>query len=216
MRTIKSYNEFTNEEIDFKKVLIGGALIGGMGLGAYRLNQINKYAQLTETEVISGMRFKQYDVYINNKIFYLNFSEDGVISAKWSKSKGSGKNRKTVYYKTITVPNKTKEVWFYTEAFEVKNELFASIKPINGGKKLILSELDIIEETDTYVIYGTHMFSPVDHIVMEKGHTSGDEFTVQDRIGNWVCDKIGNNVYLFAFKNFGGGKYGGAGSGTTY
>lgn len=216
MKNVKSYQEFTNEEIDFRKVLIGGAVVGGIGIGAYRLNQINKYAELAETEVISGIKFKQYEVYVNDETFELNFSEDGVISAKWGESKGSGKHRKTVYYNTITVPNKTKEVWFDTEFFEADNGLFASIKPISGGKKLTLSELDIIEETDTYVIYDTPMFSSVDHIVMEKGHTSGEEFTIQDRIGNWVCDKIGTHVYLFAFKNFGGGKCGGAGSGTKY
>ena len=81
MKNVKSYQEFTNEEIDFRKVLIGGAVVGGIGIGAYRLNQINKYAELAETEVISGIKFKQYEVYVNDETFELNFSEDGLALA---------------------------------------------------------------------------------------------------------------------------------------
>ena len=60
------------------------------------------------------------------------------------------------------------------------------------------------------------MFSSIDYIIMDKGHTSGEEFTIQNKIGNWICDDIGHNVYIFALKNFGGGKGGGGGSGEKY
>lgn len=34
MKKVKTYQEFTNEEINLKKALIGGAIVGGIGLGA--------------------------------------------------------------------------------------------------------------------------------------------------------------------------------------
>jgi hypothetical protein len=153
---------------------------------------------------------------VNDETFNLNFSEDGVISAEWGESSGSGKNRRTEYYKCVTLTNKTTEFWYDTKFFESGNGLFASISPIKGGEKIVLSELDIKEETDTYIIYNTGFSSSIDYIIVEKGHTDGEEFTIQDKIGNWVCDKLGSHIYIFCFKNFGGGKGGGAGSGTKF
>ena len=216
LKTYESFEYLSNEEINIKKALVGGALAGIVGAGLYHTSQIYNYAEQEDTEVISGQKFNQYDVYVNGETFALNISDDGIISAKWSEEHGSGKNRTTTYYNCVTIPNNTKEIWYNTKTFEASNDVFVSIKPISGGKKIILSELSIKEETDTYVIYNTGIFSSIDHIIMDKGHTKGEEFTIQNKMGNWVCDDIGYNVYIFALKNFGGGSYGGAGSGGDY
>jgi hypothetical protein len=219
MKHLKSYESFdysANEEINIKKALIGGAFAGIVGTGLYHTSQIYNYAEQEDTEVISGQKFNQYDVYVSGETFDLNISDDGVISAEWSEEHGSGKNRETRQFNCVTIPNETKEIWYDTKTFESGNGVFVSIKSISGGEKINISELSIKEETDTYVIYDTPMFSSIDYIIMDKGHTSGEEFTIQNKIGNWICDDIGHNVYIFALKNFGGGKGGGGGSGGKY
>lgn len=207
MKTIKNYEEFCNEEINLKKALIGGAFAGLMGAGLYHTSQINKFAELEDTEVISNQKFNQYDVFVNGQTFDLNISEDGIISAEWSES--SGKTSHT--YRCVTVPEGISELWIDVE-MDAENGIFVSSKPISGCKKISLTDLDVYDETDTYIVYNPGFLSSVDYIIVDKGHKEGEEFKIQNKMGNWICDQIGSKIYIFSLKDMGGGSSGGGGA----
>ena len=199
--------EYTKEEINLKKALIGGAMAGAIGYGAYQTSQINKFAKIEDTEVISGVKFNQYDVYVNDKTFSLNISEDGIISAEWSEK--DGKNDKT--YNCITIPDKTQKIWISSN-MDMGNGIFVSGKPIPGSESISISDLDIYEQSETYIIYSYSMFSSVDYIIMNKGHKKGEDFEIENKIGKYICDELDSKIYIFAFNRLGDGSMGGAGS----
>ena len=203
--------EYTNEEINLKKALIGGAMAGAIGYGVYHNTQINKFAKLEDTEVISGMKFNQYDVYVNDETFNLNISEDGFISAEWSVTNG----KHTHTYNCITIPDKTQKIWISSN-MDMTNGIFVSGKPISGGESISISDLDIYDQSKTYIIYKSPMFSSVDYIIMNKGHKEGDDFEIENKIGKYICDELDSKIYIFAIKSFGGGSMGGAGSGSDW
>lgn len=210
LRTYENFNEFCNEEINWKKALIGTAIAGAVGASVYRTSQINDYAELVDTEIISGKKFNQYQVYTNGETFDLNISEDGVISCSWSEK--NGKHEKT--YNSITIPKDVSVIW-YDNKIDINNNVFASVDKINGGDRIDINKLSIVEETETYIIYETSFFSSIDFIVVDKGHKSGEEFMIQGEIGKFICDDIGD-TYIFGFKSLGGGSFGGGGSGSEY
>jgi|ERR1035437_320538 hypothetical protein len=211
MKHLKTY-----EEMNFKQALIGAAIGTGIGGVVYTTAKNYDKANFSDTYVISGEKFKQYDLMAHGQSFNLNISEDGIISSEWQTSSGSGKNRTTITHNCITIPNiKMKEIWYETKFF--KSGVFVSSKSFQGGKKLIISDLSIKEETDTYIVYNGKFFSPFDHIIINKNHTKGEEFTISDdKINKYVCDDIGHNLYLFAAGKLGGGNFGGSGSGSQY
>lgn len=216
MKHIQTYEKFTTEKFNLKKALVGGAIGGLIGTGLYHSSQIYKNAELVDTEIVAGQKFNQYSVIVNGETFELNISDDGVISSSWSESHGSGKNRTTETYNCVTVPKGTTEIWIDTKFFELNNSIFVSTKPLSGGQKIELSKLDIEEKTNTYTVYSGSFFSSIDYIIVDNGHTLGEEFVIQNKMGNWVCDKIGTHIYIFTLKDFGGGKTGGAGSTSKY
>lgn len=207
MKNIKKYDEFCNEELNLKKALIGSAIAGVMGAGLYHTSQINKFAELEDTELVSNQKFNQYDVYVNGETFDLNISEDGVISAEWETR--SGKSSHT--YRCVTLPEGTSEYWVDVE-MDAENGIFVSSKPINGGKKIRLQDLDIYDQTDTYIVYYPGFSSSIDYIILDKGHKEGEEFKIEGKMGNWICDQIGSNIYIFSLKDLGGGSSGGGGA----
>lgn len=207
MKNIKNYEDFHNEELNLKKALLGGAIAGVVGSSLYHTSQINKFAELQETEIVGNQKFNQYDVYVNGETFNLNISEDQVISAEWQKK--SGKTSHT--YRCVTLPEGTSEYWVDVE-MDAENGIFVSSKPIVGGKKIRLQDLDVYDETETYIIYNPGFLSSIDYIILDKGHKNGEEFKIEGKMGNWICDQIGSNIYIFSFKSFGGGSSGGAGA----
>lgn len=207
MKNIKNYEDFHNEELNLKKALLGGVIAGVVGSGLYHTSQINKFAELQETEIVGNQKFNQYDVYVNGETFNLNISEDEVISAEWQKK--SGKTSHT--YRSVTLPEGTTDIWIETE-LDAQNGIFVSSKPLSGAKKMNLSELDVYDETDTYIIYNPGFLSSIDYIILDKGHKNGEEFKIEGKMGNWICDQIGSNIYIFSFKSFGGGSSGGGGA----
>jgi hypothetical protein len=213
MKNIKNYKDFCNEEVNWKKALIGTAIAGAVGASVYKTSQITDYAELGDTEIVDGVKFNQYEVYTNGETFDLNISEDGVISSSWSEEKGSGKDERTVTYCSITIPKDISVIW-YEDKMDMENSIFVSGNKINGGTRIDLSELSIVEETETYIIYESSFFSSIDFIVVNKGHKSGEEFKVEGSIGKYICDKIGD-TYLFGLKSLGGGSFGGAGTGAS-
>jgi len=55
MNNIKSYEQFCNEELDWKKLATGAAIVGTIGLGA-ALSGPYDVANLEDTEVIAGKK----------------------------------------------------------------------------------------------------------------------------------------------------------------
>jgi hypothetical protein len=98
---------------------------------------------------------------------------------------------------------------------DINNNIFASVDKINGGDRIDINKLSISEETETYIIYETPFFSSIDYIVLNKGHKSGEEFTIHGEIGKFICDEIGS-TYIFGQKYLGGGSFSGAGGGGEY
>lgn len=214
MKNIKTYNQF-NEEINLKQLVVGGAITAAAATGIYHEIETHDKAGLCDTEILSGKKFKQYDVSTDSHFFDLNVSEEGVISAHWTTTSGSGKNQKTTHHNCITVPKGTTEIYYDTKFFE--SGTFVSTKYFKGSSLLELKNLTKTEETDTYIIYRGKFFSSVDHVVVNKGHTKGEEWTMNDdKINTYICDKLGNHIYLFGPKGLGGGKFGGAGEGSDY
>jgi len=213
MKYLQKFENFdsTNEEINLKKALIGGAMAGAIGYGVYQTSQINKFAKLEDTEVISGMKFNQYDVYVNDKTFNLNISEDGIISAEWSEE--DEKNTNT--YNCITIPNKTQKIWISSN-MDMDNGIFVSGKPIPGSESISISDLDIYDQSETYIIYESPMFSSVNYIIMNKEHKQGEDFEIENKMGKYICDELDSKIYIFTFKSFGDGSMGGAGSESDY
>lgn len=211
MKYIKTHEEF-NEGFNLKKALIGGAIGASIGLSALHLSEIDGKAKKEDTEVMSGQKFDQFNVYVNSEEFDLNISEDGVITSEWTEEHGSGKNRTTHTYRGATVPKETTDIWVESKFAEMSGSVFVSAKPLQNGNHIRLSDLDIEEQTSTYTIYSGGMFSELNYIIVDNGHVDGEEFTIDGKIGNWACDKLGSHIYSFTFKNFGGGSGGGAGS----
>ena len=215
MKYIKTHDEF-NEGFNLKKGLMGAALGGLLGTGIYQSSQIMNKAQKADVEVVSGKKFDQYDVIVNNETFKLNISDDGVITSEWSEEEGSGKNRTTHVYRGATVPKGTTDIWIESKFAEMDGNVFVSTKPLQNGNHIKLSDLDLESGCSTYNIYSLGMFSELNYIIVDNGHVDGEEFTIDGRIGNWACDKLGSHIYSFTFKNFGGGSGGGAGSGGKF
>jgi hypothetical protein len=213
MKHLKTQKQL-NEEINAKQALKVGAFAGLMGLGIAGSMDTYKNAKKVDIEYVSGQEFKQYDLYVNSENFSLNISEDGIISSKFQKSSGSGKNRTTTTYVNVTIPKGTTEIWHDTKIFEFGNGVFVSSKEIKDGKKIKISDLTVKEDTKTYTIYSTPIFCSIDHIIVNKDHKEGDEFTIGGIPKTFIWDKISNNVYLFGF-GF-GGKFGGSGAGSEY
>lgn len=217
MKHIKYFNNLNpydrthkNEGINFKKALVGTAIAGVVGAGIYNTAQISGKAKLSDTEVVSGIKFNQYLVYVMGETFNLNISDDGIITSYWSEQKGTGDDKTTVYYNSITITPDIKKIWYKTK-MDMENGLFASKNKIKDGTEIDIKNLKISEETSTYIIYETPFFSSVDHIIVNKGHKSGEEFSIEGKYGKWFCDNI-DNTYLFGVKSLGNGKFGGAGS----
>ena len=213
MKHLKTHKQL-NEEINAKKALKVGAFAGLMGLGIANSIDTYKNAKNVDIEYVSGQEFKQYDLYVNYENFSLNISEDGIISSKFEKSSGTGEKRRTTSYVNVTIPKGTTEIWYDTKIFEFGNGVFVSSNEIKGGKKIKISDLTVKKDTKTYTIYSTPIFSSIDHIIVNKDHKEGDEFTIGGIPKTFICDKISNNVYLFGF-GF-GGKFGGSGAGSEY
>jgi hypothetical protein len=221
MKKIKTYEEFTNEEINLKNALIGTA-IGTAALGSVYNTIVNSdKAKLSDTEIVSGNKFKQYDLLAAGQSFDLNVSEDGIITSIWSTTEhdtdSEGNDETTTTSHTcITIPNSSiNEIWYESTFL---NGVFASSKPLSGGHKIKISDLDKEKETDTYIIYSGKFLSPFDYIVVNKNHTEGEEYVVSDDKlhATYVCDNIAPDIYLFGVKKMGGGAYGGGGSGSNY
>jgi hypothetical protein len=212
---IRVRSEQLTEEVNWKKLATGAAMVGAIGLGTI-LSGPSDVASLEDTEVIAGKKFKQYSLSAAGESFDINESEDGIMSAEWETESGSGKDRTTTTHNCVTIPNKNiTDIWYDTKMF---NGVFVSGKPFAGATHLKLSDLDISDETDTYIIYSGKMFSDIDDIVVNKNHIEGEEFTISDDPLNatYIVDEIEYNIYLFGVKTMGGGKTGGAGSGASY
>jgi hypothetical protein len=157
------------------------------------------------------MKFNQYDVYVNDKTFNLNISEDGIISAEWSEEDGKNTN----IYNCITIPNKTQKIWISSN-MDMDNGIFVSGKPIPGSESISISDLDIYDQSETYIIYESPMFSSVNYIIMNKEHKQGEDFEIENKMGKYICDELDSKIYIFTFKSFGDGSMGGAGSESDY
>ncbi len=214
MRNIKTYKQH-NEEISFRNALVGGA-IGAIGAaGIYGMIEDHDKANLHDTEVISSTPFKQYSLSADGEGFDLNISTDGIISASWDTREGSGKSSHTVTHNCVTIPDGVSEIWYDTKFFE--SGVFATGKKFSGSTNVKLSDLDIYEETKTYIIYEGKFLSSIDYIIVNKGHKDGEEFTVSDdNINKYICDDIGSDIYIFGVKSLGGGNFGGGGSGNKF
>ena len=78
--------------------------------------------------------------------------------------------------------------------------------------------MKVYDDNPTYTIYQEdRFFGTFDYIIMVKDHTNGEEFKLMDdKIATYVCDKINRDIYIFAVKSLGGGKFGGAGAGSNF
>jgi hypothetical protein len=204
-----------NEEISAKKALTVGAVAGLMGLGLYRGIDTYDNAKKSDTEVVSGRTFNQYQLTSNGEFFDINISDDFIICAEWSVSSGSGKHRTTEYYTSVTVAEGTKEIWVDTKFFDTGNSTFVSLKELKNGKKLKLIDLDIVDDEPTFTLYKGGFLSDLDYIIVNKNHKSGEEFEIEGTWGSFICDEIKHNVYLF-WSATGSGKFGGGGAGSSY
>ncbi len=212
MRKIKSYGDFHNEEINIKKALAAGGIVGALALGGAAVKHsidIHDNAELVDTETISGTKFDQFQVGAMGETFDLNISLDGVICAKWSAR--SGKHTHT--YNTVTVPPGTKAIWRESD-LDMNNGIFVSARPLKDGEKIDISELDVYEKGSTYTIYKTPFLESIDYIVVLNGHTEGEEIKIEGKIGKYKCDRLARKVYAFYPISIGGGTFGGGGSGT--
>lgn len=217
---VKRYDEFVNEEINVKKALIGTAAVGVVGLSAYNTYKNYDIARFDKVETISSNKFKKYDLLANGNSFDLIISEDFVISSHWTEEESDGEDEdgntkyKTVHYYNITIPNQKITEIYVDKKF--MGGLFASSKQFSGSTKIKLNDLHVVEDTQTYTIYGGGIFGVVDYIVVNKGHKEGEEFTMDDDNlkTNYICDHIGADVYLIGFGP--GGNFGGGGAGSEY
>lgn len=217
MKHIKKYDQF-NEEIDIRRALVGGAIgVAAVAASAGVYDVVKNYdkAGLNKKEVVCGKNFKDYDLDAKGESFTLHMSDDGVICSEWETTSSDGKTTQTTSHNCITVPDDTKEIWYHSKFF---GGLFASTKPLSGGKHISLSDMTLKKETSTYTVYAGKFFSTINYVVVNKGHKKGEEFTISDdKIhATYVCDDIGWNVYIFGVKSLGGGQFGGSGAGSKY
>lgn len=213
MKNIKSYDEF-NEELNIKNALIGGAIGTALTVGAYQAYKTHDKASLDKVQDLSGEKFKKYNLYANGEIFELYESNDGVITSIWDTEEGNGKDEHTVTHTCVTVPEGMNDVWYDTKFCWT---VYVSGKKFPGAKHINISSLSIDENTDTYTIYDGKFFSAIDYIIVNKGHKSGEEFTLSDdKMNKYICDEISSDIYIFCPKGLGGGDCGGAGAGSSF
>lgn len=221
MENIKTYGEFCNEEINLKKALIGGVLAVGVGLGTYDYVKNYGKARLTDTEIVGGGEFKQYSLYAAAMVFDLNISSDGIISSHWTTQEDSGTEdeegnaeMETVDHNCITLPNdRITEFWYDSK---ISDGIFSSIKPISGGNKIILSQLSVYYESDTYKIYSGKFLSPFDYVIVNKNHKEGEKVEIPTGRfnNNYLCDRLGPDIYIFVIGK--SGRFGGGGANSEY
>ena len=213
---IKNYNEFieSNEKLNWKKALIGTAIAGTIGYGAYNYIQNVGKANLDKVQIIGGTNFKDYTLTTPYQIFNLRINDEIIVSHH-SYTEGSDDNQITISITNLIMPDSIKEIWYKPTAFK---GVYASAEPFEKAKKLTLDKLKIVKEKPTYTIYKTKMFtSPFNYIIVTKGHKEGEEYKLSDQsIGTYVCDRINDDIYILSFKEMGGGKIGGAGAGGSY
>lgn len=166
MKNIKNYNDFCNEEINMKKILIGGALIGGIaaGINSIDTSPSKSTASYEETELAN---FPEY--YVHTAQFFdnnLNISinkNDFLIGTKTIAGKATRysvtieEGVSTIYYKTSTWGG-------YIYASTNKNDL-------PSGQQININELNVVKETNEYRILEVPSFwSSFDYILVNKGY----------------------------------------------
>ena len=166
MKNIKNYNDFCNEEVDMKKLLIGGALVGGLAAGINSIDTTpgKSKASYEETELAN---FPEYHVHTAQ--FFddnLNISinkNDGVIGTYRQAGKSSDysvtveEGVSTIYYETSTWGS-------YIYATTNRNDL-------PSGQQVNLNDLEIVKETSEYKILRVPSFwSSFDYVLVNKGY----------------------------------------------
>ena len=213
---IKSYNEFieSNEGLNWKKALIGTAVAGVMGYGAYDYMQNVGKANLDKVETIGDLNFKDYTLTTPDQQFDLRINDEIIVSSH-SYSEGSDKDEHTVSITNILMPDSVKEIWYNTTVF---HGTYASSKEFPKSKKIELSSLKVYKETPTYTIYRSKKFiSPFNYLIVVRGHKEGEEYKLTDgSLGTYVCDRINKDIYILGLKSVGGGNMGGAGAGGEF
>lgn len=210
---IKNYNEFSefNEGLNWKKALVGTAIAGAVGYGAYDYVQNVGKANLDKVETIGDTNFKDYTLTTTDNVFDLRINNEIIVS-NHSYTEGSDKDSHTVSITNIIMPDSVKEFWYKNTVF---HGTYASSKEFPKSTKIELNTLKIYKETPTYTIYRSKkFFSPFNYLIVTKGHKEGEEYKLTDcSLGTYVCDRINRDIYILSLKGMGSGNMGGAGAG---
>lgn len=188
MKHIKNYNDFCNEEIDMKKILIGGALVGGIAAGINSIDTTpgKSTASYEETELAN---FPEYHVHTAQ--FFddnLNISinkNDGVIGTYRQAGKQSDY--------TVTIEEGVSKIYYETSTWGSYIYATTDNSDLPKGQKIDIDELEIVSETSDYKILKVPSFwSSFEYILVNKGYQNKEnEF------------EINGNRYTYFEPNFG-------------
>jgi len=211
MNKILKYEEFNEGKLG--RLAAGGALFASTLLGGcYPSGQ----AKLDKTEVISNQTFKEYILSAEGEEFDLSINGDFIL-AYHSYTTGSGKSSQTYTRNNIIMTKPVEFIWYKDKFF---GNCIASAKNFAGADLIRFKEdLKKIEETPGYIIYRVRgAFSSINYVILIKDNRKlkGEEYTLPDQGGVYICNKINRDIYIFAIAGIGKGHFGGAGSGGDY
>ncbi len=133
---IRKYKEF-NEEVDWKKLAVGAAVVGGLAVNAPSCNR----EEIKVTQEQTDKRgFSEYYVQTKGTLtdnIFISIGEDGVIGSSYKQGKV------TTY--TLTIPKDSNFV--YTKTSSWGQTMYGTLNQsfLPGGEKIDLSKLEVRE-----------------------------------------------------------------------
>lgn len=137
MKSIKRYSEF-NEEINFKKALVGGALATSLVAGSGCSIEKPEVSSI-ETVSEEGQKFEYFELTTKNlEDIQVYVSKNGIIGSNWTIHRG--KNNSS--YTTISVPKGTKRIYYNIKFWS--GDMVADVEKISNDY-IDINELEIDE-----------------------------------------------------------------------
>ena len=187
MKHLNNFEKFNESRL--KDIMVGGAITGATLLGANAImnnpGRTDIKVNYIETEIA---KFPEYRIQTpgSDNNFNLTIGSDGILGVM-SKN---GKNDRF----TITV-NEGIDYVYYRTSGGLRSVIYATTdkEMLPKSEKIDLSELEVVEETNSYRILRVDSFwSGLDYIIVNKNYeNSGNEFIINNKKYTYLEKRFG-------------------------
>lgn len=217
MNNVLKYDNFVNEKIGPKELAMAAGITLSSVLGGCYDKGV---AKIDKIQTVGKEEFKEYSLCAEDETFDLTLNQGFIVSQhSYETHHGSGKNRhtETHSFTNLMIPKGTKFIWYKTKFF---GNTIAGPKPFEKSHLIKMDELEIYKQTDAYIIYTVKRWnSPFNYVIMIKDSKKleGEEYKLSDsKLGNYICQKINKDIYIFSLTGLNKGQFGGGGSGGEF